>query len=53
MALVFERIQTEGIGELSYLLGDDSVGMAAVFDQPLTWPDHVDTRNPASMNPIR
>lgn len=32
MALIFERIQTEGIAELSYLLGDDSVGVAAVFD---------------------
>ncbi len=32
MALIFERIQTEGIAELSYLLGDDSDGVAAVFD---------------------
>lgn len=32
MALVFERIQTEGIAELSYLIGDDSVGVAAVVD---------------------
>ncbi len=32
MALVFERIQTEGIAELSYLIGDDSVGIAAVID---------------------
>lgn len=32
MALVFERVQTEGIAELSYLLGDDSDGVAAVFD---------------------
>ena len=32
MALVFERIQTEGIAELSYLLGDDSQGVAAVID---------------------
>lgn len=32
MALIFERIQTEGIAELSYLLGDDSAGVAAVFD---------------------
>jgi hydroxyacylglutathione hydrolase len=32
MALVFERIQTEGIAELSYLVGDDSEGAAAVFD---------------------
>ena len=32
MALVFERILTEGIAELSYLVGDDSGGVAAVFD---------------------
>ncbi|NQX01763.1 MBL fold metallo-hydrolase [bacterium] len=32
MALVFECIQTEGIAELSYLLGDDGAGCAALFD---------------------
>ncbi len=32
MSLILERIQTEGIAELSYLIGDDSVGMAAVID---------------------
>ena len=32
MALVFKTIQTEGIAELSYLLGDDEEGIAAVFD---------------------
>src|SRR5437867_9352237 len=32
MALVFKTIQTEGIAELSYLLGDDDEGVAAVFD---------------------
>ncbi|RYD23709.1 MAG: MBL fold metallo-hydrolase [Verrucomicrobiaceae bacterium] len=32
MSLIFERIHTEGIAELSYLLGDDSTGTAAVFD---------------------
>ena len=32
MSLIFERIQTEGIAELSYLLGDESTGVAAVFD---------------------
>lgn len=32
MALIFERIQTEGIAELSYLIGDDDTGTAAVFD---------------------
>lgn len=32
MALIFERIQTEGIAALSYLVGDDSDGVAAIFD---------------------
>ena len=32
MSLVFERIHTEGIAALSYLLGDDRDGCAAVFD---------------------
>lgn len=32
MPLIFERIQTEGIAELSYLLGDDGEGVAAIFD---------------------
>lgn len=32
MPLIFERILTEGIAELSYLLGDDSEGVAAVID---------------------
>lgn len=32
MALVFECIQTDGIAELSYLVGDDAKGVAAVFD---------------------
>ena len=32
MSLVFERISTDGIAELSYLLGDDKNGSAAVFD---------------------
>lgn len=32
MALIFECIQTDGIAELSYLVGDDSDGVAAVFD---------------------
>src|SRR6266436_5787185 len=32
MSLVFERFETEGIAELSYLLGDDEQGVAAVFD---------------------
>ena len=32
MSLIFERILTEGIAELSYLVGDDSKGVAAVID---------------------
>lgn len=32
MSLIFERIYTDGIAELSYLVGDDSEGVAAVFD---------------------
>jgi hydroxyacylglutathione hydrolase len=32
MSLVFKAIQTEGIAELSYLVGDDDEGVAAVFD---------------------
>jgi hydroxyacylglutathione hydrolase len=32
MALVFERVLTDGLGDLSYLIGDDSKGEAAVID---------------------
>src|SRR5438132_675584 len=32
MSLVFETIQTEGLAEISYLIGDDEEGIAAVFD---------------------
>ena len=32
MALIFECVQTAGIAQLSYLLGDDGDGVAAVFD---------------------
>lgn len=32
MSLSFERIETEGIAELSYFLGDDGPRVAAVFD---------------------
>ncbi|RYD26597.1 MAG: MBL fold metallo-hydrolase, partial [Verrucomicrobiaceae bacterium] len=32
MSLIFDRIHTEEIAELSYLLGDDSTGTAAVID---------------------
>src|SRR5207247_2874750 len=32
MSLVSETIQTEGCAQLSYLVGDDEEGIAAVFD---------------------
>ncbi|MEY2492658.1 MAG: hydroxyacylglutathione hydrolase [Verrucomicrobiota bacterium] len=32
MSLVFETIHTEGLAALSYLIGDDEEGVAAVFD---------------------
>src|SRR4051795_4447063 len=32
MSLIFKTIQTDGIAELSYLIGDDEDGTAAVFD---------------------
>src|SRR5438552_10752195 len=32
MSLVFKTIQTDGIAELSYLLGDDDEGVGGVFD---------------------
>jgi hydroxyacylglutathione hydrolase len=32
MALIFQQIQTDGIAELSYLVGDDTEGVAAVID---------------------
>jgi hydroxyacylglutathione hydrolase len=32
VSLVFKTIHTEGIAELSYLVGDDEEGVAAVFD---------------------
>ena len=32
MALVFERMVTGGLGDLSYLIGDDARGIAAVID---------------------
>src|SRR5467141_1624894 len=32
MSLVFKTIQTEGIAELAYLVGDEDEGIAAVFD---------------------
>ena len=32
MSLVFETIYTDGLAEISYLVGDDETGTAAVFD---------------------
>ena len=32
MSMIFECVQTEGIAELSYLIGDDKTGTAAVID---------------------
>lgn len=32
MTMVFQRVQTQGIAQLSYLIGDDSSGTAAVMD---------------------
>lgn len=32
MSMILETVQTEGIAELSYLLGDDETGTAAVID---------------------
>ena len=32
MALIREHIVTEGLGDISYLIGDDSKGAAAVID---------------------
>lgn len=32
MSLIFERIVTEGLAEMSYLVGDDAAGVAAVID---------------------
>ena len=32
MSLVFKTVQTPGIAELSYLIGDDDEGVAAIFD---------------------
>lgn len=32
MAMIFERVLTEGVAQLSYLIGDDKNGTAAVID---------------------
>lgn len=30
--MILESVQTEGVAELSYLIGDDKIGTAAVID---------------------
>ena len=42
MPLIFERIHTEGIAELSYLVGDDGEGVAAIVDPTLDVDKYVD-----------
>ncbi|HEY5138822.1 MAG TPA: rhodanese-like domain-containing protein, partial [Methylococcales bacterium] len=32
MSLVFERVASEGIGDISYIIGDNATGLAAVID---------------------
>lgn len=32
MGLVLDRIEAEGLAQLSYLFGDDATGLAAVID---------------------
>lgn len=32
MSLLFERVVSEGIGDISYIIGDDATGLAAVID---------------------
>jgi hydroxyacylglutathione hydrolase len=32
MSLIFERVVSEGIGDISHIIGDDSTGLAAVID---------------------
>ncbi len=32
MALIFEQINSEGLAQLSYIIGDDKAGVAAVID---------------------
>ena len=49
MSLVFKTIQTEGIAELSYLVGDDDEGVAAVFDPRADCDVYIEAaRTPAS-----
>src|SRR5712692_1912865 len=49
MSLVFKTIQTEGIAELSYLVGDDDEGVGAIFDPRLDCDVYVDMAREASV----
>ena len=49
MSLVFKTIQTEGIAELSYLLGDDDEGVAAIFDPRLDVDVYVEMAREANL----
>src|SRR5256884_2121912 len=49
MSLVFKTIQTEGIAELSYLVGDDDAGIAAVFDPRADCDVYVDAAREAGV----
>jgi len=37
MALVFEQMLTKGLGDASYLIGDDSARVGTVMDPKWTW----------------
>src|SRR5216117_2250942 len=49
MSLVFITIQTEGIAELSYLVGDDDEGVAAIFDPRADIDIYIDTAREAGV----
>ena len=45
MSMILESVQTEGIAELSYLIGDDKAGTAAVIDPRADVDIYVDLAN--------
>jgi hydroxyacylglutathione hydrolase len=49
MSLIFKTIQTEGIAELSYLLGDDDEGVGAIFDPRADVEIYVETAREAGL----